>query len=149
MFDTYAILSGISTYLQASIPAALTEIGKTSRISKWIIGWQHPYKMQSYDAVVLVPGAPEENLEEGTCVKPIDVYFAARSADADELAQRLIAYLDALYESVQQDDSLGGNVFVSEVADVDYVDPQMGAQALGVAVATIRAELDTLEDRNE
>jgi hypothetical protein len=144
VFDTYAILSGVTSYLQTAIPAALTEIGKTSSIEKWLVGWRNPYKLTGYDALVLVPLAPEDNVEEATTVKQIEAYFAARSNDLDELAERLIGYLDALIESVRDDDSLGGNVFVSEVADVDYIDPQSGVQSLGAAVATIRAELDTL-----
>lgn len=144
MFDTWTILTGVRTYLQTAVPAALAEIGVTDTVKDWLIGWRNPYQLDRYDAALLVPLAYEDNLGEATLVKPIDVYIVAQAPDSEALSRKLLAYLDAIYESVRSDDSLGGNVFVAELADIDYIDPQSGAQMTGVAVATIRAELDTL-----
>lgn len=144
MFDTYTILTGIKTYMEPAVTAALAEISVTDTVRDWLIGWRNPYSLDRYDSALLVPLAPADNESEATLVKPIDCYVVARAADAEALSKKLLAYIDAIYESVRSDDSLGGNVFASSVSDIDYIDPQSGTQMTGIAVVTIRAELDTL-----
>jgi hypothetical protein len=144
MFDTYAVLTGIKAYLAPAVTAALAEISVTDTVKDWLVGWRNPYSLSRYDSALLVPLAPQDNEAEATLVKPIDCYVVAQASDAEALSKKLLAYIDAIYESVKSDDTLGGNVFASSVSDIDYIDPQSGTQITGIAVVTIRAELDTL-----
>ncbi len=144
MFDTYTIVTGIKEYFRANIVTALAKIGKTDTVKTWKVGWASPYGLPVYDAMLFVPGAFDPNPEEATLILPVDAYIVVQGIDADAVAQKELAYLDAIYDTWEADPSLGGSVFLSEVTDIDYSDPQSGAVVTGVAIATIRAELDTL-----
>lgn len=144
MFDTYTIVTGIKEYFRANIATSLAKIGKTDSMNHWKVGWMSPYGLPAYDAMLFVPAAYDPNPEEATLILPIDAYIVVQGVDADAVAQKELAYLDAIYDTWESDPSLGGAVFLSEIADVDYSDPQSGTVVTGVAIATIRAELDTL-----
>jgi hypothetical protein len=144
VFDTWAVLTGIRDYFKGAVPTSLAKISVTDTVNTWGVGWENPYSLNRYDGVLFVAGNRERNEDEATLELPIDIYVAILGREVTDVNRRVMAYLDAIDDAWEADPSFAGNVFTSEIRDVDYADPETSGGVKGVAIVSLLAELDTL-----
>lgn len=143
MLNTYTVLTNIKVHLASAVPTNLTALGSTNTVNLFDIGFADPYRLENYDAMLLIPQARQPNPEEAVIDLPIDLLIAVQAETIEDARKAQYAIMDAVYEAVEDDPTLGGAVYLSEVQEQDEFDPRPGILVAG-AVLRLMTEIDTL-----
>lgn len=143
MLNTYTVLTNIRSHLASVIPTNLTALGATNTVNLFSIGFSDPYRLENYDAMLLIPQARQPNPEEAVIDLPIDCFIAVQAETIEDVRKGQYAIMDAIYQAVEDDPTLGGAVYLSEVQEQDEFDPRAGVPIAGAALR-LMTNIDTL-----
>lgn len=144
MLDTWTVCTSIRDYFESNMGTVLAELSLADSFRSYQVGWRHPYELEQYDALLIVPDLQRPETQEEVVVLPVDLFVVVQAADVERLNRLQIGCLDAVHELWRRDTSLGGAVFSSAIVEADYFDPRSGAVLTGAAVIRLEAEIDTL-----
>lgn len=153
MRDIEVVTEGLKDYLEANLGTYLINIetdaadGIELGTPTYELGYKDIFGRNRYPAVLVVLDYVEQE-ESGAgsawLSAHADVVIAVTASSPDVLSKKLMRYMDAVYQLIGENESLGGLCLVSSFEGSDFLYGAPGAKDFGVVTISIKMTNDIL-----
>lgn len=138
----------LKSYLEANLNSQIADVAaeiseSISPISLWKIGYTNPFKLSTYNALLVFADVAKPGKEK-SIILPFNLIAAISGADSEEVTLAETAYFDAVYNLIDEDPAFGGICFEASLQDSMLYAPEERSGALGIVHIVVNLEIDTL-----
>jgi hypothetical protein len=153
MRDIELMADGLKDYLETNLGTYLTAIetdaadGISLGTPTYELGYKDIFGRNKYPAVLVVldyVSQEESGAGSAWLLANIDVVVAVTASSPDVLSKKLMRYMDAVYQLIGENESLGGLCLVSSFEGSDFLYGAPGAKDFGVVTISIKLTNDIL-----
>lgn len=147
------IYKELKEYLEQNLNAKVKALAIDAKIvcaeaKAFWVGWRDPFNLKDYNSVFVVPDTIKRNDDAVTDDVSIAIIAALKASTPDTLSDQMGIYADAIGTVFENDPTLGGIAFESNVIDIDFSLPAPGSPLIGALTAIIMVRMDRIKDQS-
>lgn len=143
------IFRSVKEYLEQNLNTKIEVFAQDANIScaaakAFWVGWRDPFNLKDYNSVFVVPDTIKRNNETVTDDVSIAIIAALKAPTPDALSDQMGIYADAITAVIEDDPTLGGVSFETNIIDIDFSLPAPGSPLIGALTVLIMVRMNRI-----